>query len=48
VLPFVGTLVYFLLRKPTQQEIELRQAAAADARQPDDARAGVEPRPPVD
>ena len=47
VLPFVGTLVYFLLRKPTQQEIELRQAAAADARQPD-ARADAGPRPPVD
>jgi Phospholipase_D-nuclease N-terminal len=48
VLPFVGTLVYFLLRKPTQQEIELQQAAAADARHPDDARADVGPRPPVD
>jgi Phospholipase_D-nuclease N-terminal len=47
VLPFIGTLVYFLLRKPTQQEIELQLAAAGDA--PDaDAEADVGPRPPLD
>jgi hypothetical protein len=47
VLPFIGTLVYFLLRKPTQQEIELRQAAAGDAPHAD-ARADAGPQPPVD
>ena len=47
VLPFIGTLVYFLLRKPTEQELELQRAAAADAHHAD-ARADVGPRPPVD
>jgi hypothetical protein len=47
VLPFVGTLVYFLLRKPTQQEIDLQQAAAGDAPHAD-ALDDIEPRPPLD
>ena len=47
VLSFMGTLVYFLLRKPTQKELQLQRAAAADPRHAD-GRAGVGPRPPVD
>jgi Phospholipase_D-nuclease N-terminal len=47
VLPFIGTLVYFLLRKPTQEELRLQRAAAADPRHAD-GRASVGPRPPVD
>ena len=47
VFPFIGTLVYFLLRKPTQEELRLQQAAAADPRRAD-GRSGVGPRPPVD
>ena len=30
VLPLIGTLIYFLLRKPTQEELRLHQAAAAE------------------
>jgi len=45
VLPFIGTLVYFVLRKPTQQEIERQLAAARDAPH---AEADVGPRPPLD
>ena len=47
VLPLIGTLVYFLLRKPTPEEIELQQAAAADLRHAN-ARSDIGPRPPVD
>jgi hypothetical protein len=47
VLPFIGTLVYFLLRKPTEEELRLQQAAAGDAPHAD-ARADVGPQPPVD
>jgi Phospholipase_D-nuclease N-terminal len=45
VFPFIGTLVYFLSRKPTQEELRLHRAAAADQanRQGD-----IGPRPPVD
>ena len=32
VLPIVGTLAYFTLRKPTEHEIRVSQAAAADRR----------------
>jgi uncharacterized membrane protein len=32
VLPIVGTLVYFGLRKPTEREIQASQAAAAERR----------------
>jgi hypothetical protein len=32
VLPLLGTLLYFLLRKPTEKEIEQAQEAAAEAR----------------
>jgi hypothetical protein len=32
LLPLVGTLVYFLLRKPTQEEILRAQQAAAEQR----------------
>jgi hypothetical protein len=32
VLPIVGTLAYFTLRKPTEREIRASQAAAADRR----------------
>ena len=45
VLPFIGTLVYFLLRKPTQQEIERQLAATGDGPH---AEADVGPRPPLD
>jgi type VI protein secretion system component VasK len=38
VLPVVGTLVYFVLRKPTDKEIRQAQQASAES-----ARAGVEP-----
>jgi len=37
VLPLVGTLVYFLMRKPTEKEIRQSQLAAADS-----ARGGVD------
>jgi hypothetical protein len=47
VFPFIGTLVYFLLRKPTPEELQLQRAAAAEPRHAD-GRAGVGPRPPVD
>ncbi len=46
LLPFVGTLLYFVLRKPTEKELELAREAAAD--KPRDWRAGPGPRPPVD
>jgi hypothetical protein len=32
VFPIVGTLVYFILRKPTDSEIRAHQAAAAERR----------------
>jgi hypothetical protein len=32
VLPIVGTLAYFILRKPTEREIQASQAAAAARR----------------
>jgi hypothetical protein len=32
VFPVVGTLIYFILRKPTDAEIRAAQAAAADRR----------------
>jgi len=32
VFPIVGTLAYFTLRKPTEQEVRAAQAAAADRR----------------
>jgi phospholipase D-like protein len=47
MFPFIGTLVYFLLRKPTQEELRLQRAAAADQRPPD-SRSDIGPRPPVD
>jgi Phospholipase_D-nuclease N-terminal len=47
VFPFVGTLVYFLLRKPTQEELRVHRAAAADARGAD-RRGDIGPRPPID
>jgi hypothetical protein len=30
ILPFIGTLIYFLLRKPTEEEIMLAQEARSD------------------
>ncbi|MGE5636460.1 MAG: PLD nuclease N-terminal domain-containing protein [Nocardioidaceae bacterium] len=47
LLPFVGTLVYFLTRKPTEEEVRDAQAVASDARLAD-RRREVGPRPPVD
>lgn len=47
VFPFVGTLVYFLLRKPTQEELRLQRATAAEPRLTD-RRADIGPRPPVE
>jgi hypothetical protein len=32
LLPVVGTLAYFILRKPTEREIRASQAAAAERR----------------
>jgi hypothetical protein len=32
VFPIIGTLVYFILRKPTDAEVRAAQAAAADRR----------------
>jgi hypothetical protein len=32
VLPIVGTLAYFTLRKPTEDEVRASQAAAAERR----------------
>jgi hypothetical protein len=32
VFPIVGTLAYFILRKPTEQEVRAAQALAADRR----------------
>jgi hypothetical protein len=32
LLPLIGTLIYFLLRKPTEAEIRQAQAAAAEQR----------------
>ena len=32
VFPIVGTIVYFILRKPTEREIRASQAAAAERR----------------
>lgn len=32
LLPLVGTLVYFLMRKPTEKEIRDAEAAAAEQR----------------
>ena len=32
VLPIVGTLAYFTLRKPTEREVSAAQAAAAERR----------------
>ena len=32
VLPIVGTVVYFSLKKPTEREIQASQAAAAEQR----------------
>jgi hypothetical protein len=32
VLPIIGTLTYFILRKPTDEEVRAAQAAAAERR----------------
>jgi hypothetical protein len=32
VFPIVGTLAYFVLRKPTEREVKAAQAAAAERR----------------
>ena len=32
VLPIIGTLAYFILRKPTEREVRAAQAAAAERR----------------
>jgi hypothetical protein len=47
VLPFIGTLVYFLLRKPTEEERRLQRLARGEAPYAD-ARADAGPRPPLD
>jgi phospholipase D-like protein len=46
VFPFIGTLVYFIFRRPTQEEIRQRATAAEllDA----EHRGDVGPRPPID
>jgi hypothetical protein len=45
LLPLVGTLVYFLLRKPTEEEIVRAQTAAAERR---DSSSSVHQRLPGD
>lgn len=47
VFPFIGTLAYFLLRKPTQEELRLHRAAGADPGHTD-RRGDIGPRPPVE
>jgi len=47
LLPFVGTIIYWILRKPTEEEIRRGQASAADRRH-GDPRAGRGPRPPIE
>jgi Phospholipase_D-nuclease N-terminal len=47
LLPLVGTLLYFLLRKPTQEELRRAQAAGSDGSR-GHGRTDVGPRPPVD
>jgi hypothetical protein len=32
VLPIIGTIIYFTLRKPTEREVQAAQAAAAERR----------------
>ena len=32
VLPIIGTIAYFTLRKPTEREVQAAQAAAAERR----------------
>jgi Phospholipase_D-nuclease N-terminal len=46
LLPIVGTLVYFVLRKPTPEEVRHSRAASADFR--GEPLREVEPRPPLD
>jgi len=47
VFPFVGTLAYFLFRKPTQEEVRRSRAAAVDSHQAG-GRGGLGPLPPVE
>jgi hypothetical protein len=47
LLPFVGTILYWILRKPTEEEIRRAQRSAADRRH-GDPRAGQGPHPPID
>jgi hypothetical protein len=47
VFPFIGTLLYFLMRKPTQEELRLHRAAGSDPSHAD-RRGDIGPRPPVD
>ena len=46
LLPFVGTLVYLLLRKPTEEEVRLARDSSAEPRR--EWPGSVGPRPPVD
>jgi hypothetical protein len=45
VLPLIGTLIYFLLRKPTEEEILQTQQARAELH---GSSPSAPPRPPVD
>jgi Phospholipase_D-nuclease N-terminal len=47
LLPVVGTLVFFLVRKPTDEEVRNAQALASDAER-GERRFDVGPRPPID
>ena len=47
LLPFVGTILYWILREPTEEEIRRGQLSAPDRRH-GDPRAGLGPRPPID
>ena len=47
LLPIIGTVTYFLLRKPTDEEIR-RTRAASEGGAAEPRSTGVGPRPPVD
>jgi hypothetical protein len=47
LFPFVGVLAYFVMRKPTKDEVQRHRAAAAAAPR-GGAGSGMRPQPPVD
>ena len=47
LLPVIGVIAYFAMRKPSEEEVRRRRAAAAEAPR-GGMRGGVRPQPPVD